>query len=103
MRSVCKGERKQSNHTRALILALSKGLVPADWLCYTVPKVITVMAWIHDFTERVQQLIRLAGSASLRVCFNIPFENLQLLDFATRHICGVSNCFFFLFRKKVFG
>ncbi|MCP9259196.1 Dynein heavy chain, cytoplasmic [Dirofilaria immitis] len=64
--SVCRGERKQSNHTRALTLALNKGLVPTDWLRYTVPKIITVMAWIHDFTERVQQLIRLAGSASLK-------------------------------------
>uniref|UniRef100_A0A8R1U2J5 Dynein heavy chain, cytoplasmic n=1 Tax=Onchocerca volvulus TaxID=6282 RepID=A0A8R1U2J5_ONCVO len=64
--SVCRGERKQSNHTRALTLALNKGLVPADWLRYTVPKVITVMTWIHDFTDRVQQLIRLAGSASLK-------------------------------------
>lgn len=50
-------------------MALNKGLVPADWLRYTVPKVVTVMAWIHDFNERVQQLIRLAGSTSLKVYF----------------------------------
>ncbi|VDM09803.1 unnamed protein product, partial [Wuchereria bancrofti] len=66
VQSVCRGERKQSNHTRALTLALNKGLVPSDWLRYTVPKVVTVMTWIHDFAERVKQLIRLAGSVSLK-------------------------------------
>uniref|UniRef100_A0A183DU98 Dynein_C domain-containing protein n=1 Tax=Gongylonema pulchrum TaxID=637853 RepID=A0A183DU98_9BILA len=63
---VCKGAQKQSNHTRALTSALNKGLVPTDWLRYTVPKGVTVMTWIHDFIERVRQLIRLAASPSLK-------------------------------------
>ncbi|VDN06320.1 unnamed protein product [Thelazia callipaeda] len=63
---VCKGVQKQSNHSRELTSALNKGLVPTDWLRYTVPKVVTVMAWIHDFVERVQQLIKLSGSSSLK-------------------------------------
>uniref|UniRef100_A0A915BJF8 Dynein heavy chain, cytoplasmic n=6 Tax=Parascaris univalens TaxID=6257 RepID=A0A915BJF8_PARUN len=64
--AVCRGEQKQNNHTRALTSALNKGVVPTDWLRYTVPKGITVMAWIHDFVERVNQLAKFAASKSLK-------------------------------------
>lgn len=67
MHAVCRGEQKQNNHTRALTSALNKGVVPTDWLRYTVPKGITVMAWIHDFVERVNQLAKFAASTSLKV------------------------------------
>lgn len=65
--AVCRGEQKQNNHTRALTSALTKGLVPNGWIRYTVPKGITVMAWIADFAERVNQLSKFATSGSLKV------------------------------------
>ncbi|KJH46392.1 ATPase family protein [Dictyocaulus viviparus] len=63
---VCRAERKQSNETRALASALQKGVVPANWLRYTVPKDVTVMDWVIDFNERVRQLIRIGNSSNLK-------------------------------------
>ncbi|VDM67656.1 unnamed protein product [Strongylus vulgaris] len=64
--SVCRAERKQSNETRALASALQKGVVPVDWLRYTVPKDVTVMDWVLDFSERVKQLARIGASDNLK-------------------------------------
>lgn len=63
---VCRAERKQSNETRALAFALQKGVVPTNWLRYTVPKDVTVMDWVVDFSERVKQLIRIGASQNLK-------------------------------------
>uniref|UniRef100_A0A0K0DPP3 Dynein_C domain-containing protein n=1 Tax=Angiostrongylus cantonensis TaxID=6313 RepID=A0A0K0DPP3_ANGCA len=63
---VCRAERKQSNETRALASALQKGVVPTNWLRYTVPKDVTVMDWVIDFNERVKQLIRIGASSNLK-------------------------------------
>ncbi|VDL72361.1 unnamed protein product [Nippostrongylus brasiliensis] len=64
--AVCRAERKQSNETRALASALQKGVVPTNWLRYTVPKDVTVMDWMVDFNERVKQLIRIGASDNLK-------------------------------------
>uniref|UniRef100_A0A1I7Y6V7 Dynein heavy chain, cytoplasmic n=1 Tax=Steinernema glaseri TaxID=37863 RepID=A0A1I7Y6V7_9BILA len=64
--AVCKNEQKQDNHLRSLISALNKGSVPDGWLRYIVPKGVSVMTWMTDFSERVKQLIRFSGSESLR-------------------------------------
>lgn len=67
--AVCIGERKQTNHLRGLIAFLNKGLIPNGWIRYVVPKGITVMSWIYDFSERIIQLITLTKSDSLKVNF----------------------------------
>lgn len=41
--------------------------VPTNWLRYTVPKDVTVMDWVVDFSERVKQLIRIGASQNLKV------------------------------------
>lgn len=65
--AVCRAERKQSNDTRSLASAIQKGQVPNNWVRYTVPRDVTVMDWMNDFTQRVEQLTRLANSGNLKV------------------------------------
>jgi dynein heavy chain 1 len=64
--SVCRGETKQNNHIRALTSSLNKGLVPSTWNRYTIPQSVTAIEWMNDFVERVNQLVRLSNSPSLR-------------------------------------
>jgi dynein heavy chain 1 len=54
--SICRGEKKQTNHHRLMIGQLAKGLFPDHWREYTVPSGCTVIQWITDFAERVKQL-----------------------------------------------
>uniref|UniRef100_T1JGT9 Dynein heavy chain, cytoplasmic n=1 Tax=Strigamia maritima TaxID=126957 RepID=T1JGT9_STRMM len=53
---ICLGEKKQTNYHRSIISDLAKGILPSSWRRYTVPRDVTVMQWITDFTERVKQL-----------------------------------------------
>lgn len=69
---------------------LVKGIIPIDWRRYTVPKGITVIQWINDFSMRVRQLITVsqtAGSGGLsalqdiQVCYGNDFKILKRLCF----------------------
>ncbi|EDQ85850.1 uncharacterized protein MONBRDRAFT_11532 [Monosiga brevicollis MX1] len=63
--AACKGEIKQTNHIRSLMVdSFNKGLVPASWRKYKVPKDLAVSAWVVDFAERVAQLESIAGVAN---------------------------------------
>uniref|UniRef100_A0A914P1S8 Mitochondrial import inner membrane translocase subunit tim-16 n=1 Tax=Panagrolaimus davidi TaxID=227884 RepID=A0A914P1S8_9BILA len=64
--SVCRGETKQNNHILSLTSSLNKGLVPSTWNRYTIPQSVTATEWMNDFVERVNQLVRLSNSHSLR-------------------------------------
>ena len=35
---------------------LTSGVIPQMWKRYTVPKTLTVIQWITDFSDRVKQL-----------------------------------------------
>jgi len=48
--------KKQTNHHRALVQSLTKGIIPKNWLQYKVPPNTSVMAWVTDFSARVKQL-----------------------------------------------
>lgn len=61
-----RGEKKQDNRIRALIAALTKGVVPQTWLRYTVPVSVTAVEWMKDFNERIKQLSRFSESQNLR-------------------------------------
>jgi dynein heavy chain 1 len=61
-----RGEKKQDNRMRALIAALTKGVVPQTWLRYTVPVSATAVEWMKDFGERVKQLAHFSSSENLR-------------------------------------
>ena len=60
---VCKGERKSTNHIKALAQALHADTVPPSWKKYVVPDSVPAAEWLNDFARRVEQLRRLSGSA----------------------------------------
>ncbi|XP_043279701.1 dynein heavy chain, cytoplasmic isoform X3 [Venturia canescens] len=53
---ICQGEKKQTNYHRTMLSELVKGILPAGWRRYTVPRGCTVIQWITDFSHRVSQL-----------------------------------------------
>lgn len=48
--------KKQTNHHRALIAMLTKGMIPNSWMRYKVPTSCSMAAWVTDFSSRVKQL-----------------------------------------------
>lgn len=64
--------KKQTNHHRALVQQLTKGIIPNNWKRYTIPKSCSVAAWVTDFSNRVKQLVSISkcvaknGAASLK-------------------------------------
>lgn len=59
---VCQGERKSTNHLKAVAQSLHADAVPVHWKKYTVPASMTAAEWLSDFARRVEQLKRLAAS-----------------------------------------
>ncbi|KRT84034.1 hypothetical protein AMK59_1732, partial [Oryctes borbonicus] len=53
---ICQGEKKQTNYHRTMLSELVRGIIPANWRRYTVPRGCTVIQWITDFSNRVKQL-----------------------------------------------
>ena len=56
--------KKQTNHHRALIATLTRGMIPASWLRYKVPDSCSVAAWVTDFSSRVKQLTSVSKAVS---------------------------------------
>lgn len=77
---ICQGEKKQTNHHRSMLSELVRGIIPKGWRRYTVPVGCTVIQWITDFSNRVQQLQKVsklvsqAGAKELQV-FSIYLSN----------------------------
>ena len=50
------------------------GILPSNWRRYTVPKDLTVLQWVADFSDRVKQLQKIShaantgGAKGLKVC-----------------------------------
>lgn len=69
---ICQGEKKQTNYHRTMLSELVRGILPANWCRYTVPRGCTVIQWITDFSQRVKQLqqvsqvVSSAGSKELQ-------------------------------------
>jgi len=61
---VCEGRLKQTNHLRALMNSINKGLIPKHWRAYKVPQV-SLNQWVSDFTLRITQLDTLSKSTNL--------------------------------------
>lgn len=76
---ICQGEKKQTNHHRSMLSELVRGIIPKGWRRYTVPAGCTVIQWITDFSNRVQQLQKVsklvsqAGAKELQVFFRHQF------------------------------
>ncbi|EGG11538.1 uncharacterized protein MELLADRAFT_46877 [Melampsora larici-populina 98AG31] len=73
---VCDGEVKQTNHLRTLIQELTTGSIPSHWKKYKVNPSMSLSQWISNFSNRIQQLTRLATSNDLT-----SLTNLGLLFF----------------------
>lgn len=56
----CDGSVKQTNHIRALMSDLAKGLVPKAWKVYKIPDGLSVSQWVVDLAQRLQQFEGLA-------------------------------------------
>ncbi|XP_026482181.1 dynein heavy chain, cytoplasmic isoform X8 [Ctenocephalides felis] len=61
---ICKGEKKQTNYHRAMLGELVRGMLPAGWRRYTVPRGCTVIQWVTDFGQRVRQLQKVSELVS---------------------------------------
>ncbi|XP_037905377.1 dynein heavy chain, cytoplasmic isoform X4 [Hermetia illucens] len=61
---ICQGEKKQTNHHRSMLSELVRGIIPKGWRRYTVPAGCTVIQWITDFSNRVQQLQKVSKLVS---------------------------------------
>ena len=54
--------------------ALFVGILPSNWRRYTVPKGLTVLQWVADFSDRIKQLQKIShaantgGAKGLKVC-----------------------------------
>lgn len=59
---VCEGKKKQTNHERSLLSDLAKGILPSSWNQYTVPRGLTVIQWVSDFSERIKQLQKISAN-----------------------------------------
>jgi len=58
--AIIQSGKKQTNHHRALIQQLNKGIIPKSWLRYKVPTSCSVAAWVTDFAQRVKQLTKVS-------------------------------------------
>merc|ERR1719481_1759741 len=56
--------KKQTNHHRALIQQLIRGIIPSSWARYKVPSSCSVASWIADFSQRVKQLQKVSASVA---------------------------------------
>lgn len=61
---ICQGEKKQTNYHRQMLSELVRGILPNSWRRYTVPSGCTVIQWITDFSQRVQQLQKVSQLVS---------------------------------------
>ena len=60
---VCRGESKQTNLTRDLLLCVQKDVIPSHWRRYTVPRDMSLSVWIPDLCLRLRQLVEIAASS----------------------------------------
>jgi len=90
--AVCETKKKQTNYHRQLISDLIKGVIPQSWKRYTVPKTLTVIQWITDFSDRVKQLESISnlvadqGYKSLKVRFDFLNARKRIHSIVFSHV-----------------
>ncbi|XP_047029280.1 dynein heavy chain, cytoplasmic isoform X1 [Helicoverpa zea] len=62
--SICQGEMKQTNETRAMVGSLVRGMLPSSWRRYAVARGCTVQQWVGDFAHRVTQLAAVSDAVA---------------------------------------
>lgn len=103
---VCDGTLKQTNHLRALISALTKGVVPHAWTTlYRVPPSFSAARWLVDFGARLRQFASLDvnayGTASWSVAIGLLFTPHAFIT-ATRQAAAKGERANFQKKKKIF-
>ncbi|XP_040576126.1 dynein heavy chain, cytoplasmic [Lepeophtheirus salmonis] len=53
---ITENKKKQTNYHRSIISDLTRGMIPKSWKQYKIPLNATVIDWIKDFSQRIQQL-----------------------------------------------
>ncbi|KAI9204677.1 dynein heavy chain [Polychytrium aggregatum] len=64
LRKVCEGQLKQTNHLRALIDSVTKGVIPQHWIKFKVSKDLSLTQWMSDFNMRLAQLSHVSSKTS---------------------------------------
>ncbi|KAI3378322.1 hypothetical protein SNEBB_011029, partial [Seison nebaliae] len=76
---VCTDEKeKQTNEIRNLLTDLSKGIIPNNWKKYVTPKILTVIQWIGDFAQRVNQLSTISNEISKKGLKCLRFQKVWI-------------------------
>jgi len=58
VKMICQGEKKQTSYHRKLISELVRGMIPESWIGrYSVPNGCTVINWINDFAQSMENSI----------------------------------------------
>jgi len=72
--AVCEAKKKQTNYHRSLLAQLNKGLLPQQWNKYKVPSGWTVIQWVTDFSQRIEQLDKVtqANASGVKALKNLP-------------------------------
>jgi dynein heavy chain 1 len=72
--AVCEGKRKQTNYHRSLLAELNKGMLPSQWNKYKVPSGWTVIQWVTDFSQRIEQLdkVTAANASGVKALKSMP-------------------------------
>jgi dynein heavy chain 1, cytosolic len=82
---ICQAEKKQTNYHRTMLSELVRGILPPGWRRYTVPRGCTVIQWVTDFAQRVQQLQQVSqlvshgGAKELKVIFCHALKSEELI------------------------
>lgn len=82
-----------------MLSELVRGILPANWRRYTVPRGCTVIQWITDFSQRVKQLqqvsqvVSSSGAKELQVggvltCTHSFYHIFILLSVYLLQFCG---------------
>jgi dynein heavy chain 1, cytosolic len=61
---VCDGKLTQTNHLRALIADVNRGVIPRHWRKYKVAAGVSLAAWVADLAARMRQLEAMATAAA---------------------------------------
>jgi len=64
LQSCCQGTLKQTNHLRALMNDVNKGIIPKHWRTYKVPNGVPLSQWVVDFAQRIKQLESIASASN---------------------------------------
>ena len=72
-------------------VSMLSGILPSNWRRYTVPKGLTVLQWVADFSDRVKQLQKIShaantgGAKGLKVCY---YRTICLCWFLSGEVLG---------------